>query len=140
MRGDANPLHDTIPFENMVATRLFGLLVVILRVTVGNPALVTNDESLWLTAPQKFTYSINRSNESSPALNTSSENMSYRCETLYGIFPDLGDCQDALSNLQAGAEQRLFGQRHTGLPDSVIALPFLIFGSMPSTLNDWLIN
>ncbi len=123
----------------MILPHLFGLLVVIVRVAVGISTLVANDEPL-ITAPQSFTYSINRPNESSGALNTSSENVSYRCDALYGMYPDIGDCQDALSSLQAGSSQQVFGQRKTGLPESVIALPFLVFGSMPFTLHDWLVN
>ena len=119
----------------MIAPRLFGLLVVIVRLTVGNSSLIANDEPLVLTAPQNFTYSTNRPNESSPALN-----IGHRCDTLYGIYPDIGDCQDALASMSAGSEQQIFGERNTGLPSSAIALPFLIFGSMPLTLHDWLIN
>ena len=117
----------------MITTHFFGLLVVIVRVAFGNSTLVANDEPLILTAPQSFTYSINRPNESSGALKTSSENISYRCDVLFGMYPDIGDCQDAFSSLQAGSAQRVFGERRTGLPDSVVALPLLVFGSMPFT-------
>lgn len=120
----------------MIAPRLFGLLVILVRVAVGNCLLVANDEPLFLSAPQTFSYSINRPNESSPALNTSSENMICRCDTLYGMYPDIGDCQNALLGLQAGTEQRIFGERRTGLPGSVVALPFILFGSTPFTLHD----
>lgn len=115
----------------MIASRLFRLLLVIVRVAVGNPLQVGNGEPLWSTAPQSFSYSINRPNESSPALNASSENMSHRCDPLYGIYPDIGDCQDALARLQSGSMQRTFGERATGLPDTVIVLPLMLFGSMP---------
>ena len=140
MLGYANMLLDTISFENMFTPHLFGLLVVVVRVAFANSTLVANDESIMLTAPTNFTYSINSPNQSSGALNTSSENMSYQCDALYGMYPDIGDCQDAFSSLQVGSAQRVFGERKTGLPDSVIALPLLVFGSMPSTLNDWFIN
>ena len=114
----------------MIVSRLFRLLLVVVRVAVGIPSQVGNDEPLWSTAPQSFSYSINLPNESSQALNASSENMSHRCDTLYGIYPDIGDCQDALARLQSGSTQRTFGQRATGLPDTVIDLPLMLFGSM----------
>lgn len=119
----------------MIASRLFRLLLVIVRVAVGNSSQVGNDEPLWSTAPQSFSHSINRPNESSPALNVSSENMSHRCDPIYGMYPDIGDCQDALAKLQTGSEQRTFGERATGLPDSVIPLPLILFGSMLFTLS-----
>ena len=131
----ANTLPNTMGFENMIAPRLFGLLVVIVRLTVGNLSLIANNESLVLTAPQNLTSLTNRPNESSPALN-----INHRCDTIYGIYPDIGDCQDALAAMSAGSEQMVFGERNTGLPSSAIALPFLIFGSMPFTLHDWFIN
>ena len=126
----------------MIALPLFGLLVVIVRLTVGNSSLIANDEPLVLTATQNLTYSIIRPNESSPALNTSIANIAHRCDTTYGVYPDIGDCQDALSNIQPGSEQQMFGERNSpGLPEhDVIALPFLVFGSMPFTLHDLLIN
>ena len=120
----------------MFTPHLLGLLVITVRVAVGISTLVANDEPLMLTAPKNFTYSINRPNESSGALNTSSENISYRCDVLFGMYPDIGDCQDAFSSLQTGSAQRVFGERRTGLPDSVIALPLLVFGSMPFTFNE----
>ena len=124
----------------MIAPPLFGLLVVIVRLTVGNSSLVANDESLVLTATQNLTYSMIRPNESSPALNTSIANMVHRCDTIYGVYPDIGDCQDALSNIQPGSEQQMFRERNSGGPDDDIALPFLVFGSMPFTLHNLLIN
>ena len=120
----------------MTASGLFWLLLVIVRVAVGKPSQVAVDEPLWSTAPQSFSYSVNRPNESSLALNTSSENMVQRCDPLYGRYPDIGDCQDALSQLHVGSVQRTFGERDTGLPDTVIALPFVVFGSMPFKLHD----
>lgn len=120
----------------MTAPHLFRLLVVIVLVAGGSSSLVANDEPLGLTAPQSFSYSRNRPNDSAPALNTSGENMSYRCDTRYGMYPDIGDCQDAFANLQSSSEQRTFGERNTGLPDSVIALPLLVFGSMPFTSHN----
>ena len=125
---------DTIWFKAMIVSRLFRLLVLIVRVAVGNPSQVGNDKALWSTAPQSLGYSINLPNESSPALNSSSENMSHRCDPLYGIYPDIGDCQDALARLQSGSTQRTFGQRAAGLPDTVIILPLILFGSMQFTL------
>ena len=121
--------------KNMIVPRFFGLLVVIVRLTVGNSSLIANDESQVLTAPQNLTYSTNRPNESSPALN-----INHRCDTLYGVYPDIGDCQDALASMSAGSEQMIFGERNTGLPSTAIALPFLIFGSMLFKLHDWPIN
>lgn len=124
----------------MIAPRLFGLLVIIVRLTVGNSSLIANDEPLVLSALQSLTYPKHHPNESSPALNTSIVNLSHRCDTIYGVYPDIGDCQDALANLQVGSQQQMFGERGTGLPSSVIALPFILFGSMPFRLHDWLIN
>ena len=136
MRSDADTLLNTAWAKNMIASDLFRLLLVIVRVAVGSSLQVADDEPLWSTAPQSFNYSINRPNESSLALNSSSENMSHRCDPIYGRYPDIGDCQSAFSQLQVGSVQRTFGERNTGLPDRVIVLPFLIFGSMPFTLHD----
>ena len=121
----------------MIASGFFRLLLIIVRVTVGKSSQVAVDEPLWSTAPQSFSYSVNRPNESSLALNTSSEiNMGHRCDPIYGMYPDIGDCQDAFSQLQVGSAQRTFGERDTGLPDTVISLPFAVFGSMPFKLHD----
>lgn len=119
----------------MIASGLFRLLLVSVRVAVGKPSRIAVDEPLWSTAPQSFSYSVNRPNESSLVLNNSSENMVQRCDPLYGRYPDIGDCQDALSQLQFGSEQRTFGERNTGLPRDVIPLPFASFGSMPFKLH-----
>ena len=120
----------------MIASLVFRLLLVIVRVAVGSSSQVADDELLWSTAPQNFNYSVNRPNESSPALNTSSVNMTHRCDSIYGVYPDIGDCQDALSKIQVGSEQRTFGQRNTGLPRNVLVLPLLFFGSMLFKLHD----
>ena len=134
MRSDAETRLHTIQFEDMIVSHLFRLLLVIVRVAVGNPSHVRNDEPLWSTAPQSFGYPMKLPNGSTPALNASSENLSHRCDTLYGVYPDIGDCQDALARLQSGSTQRTFAQRAPGLPDTVIVLPLILFGSMQFTL------
>ena len=135
MRSDAETFLDTIWPVNMIASCLFRLLLVIGRVAVGSSSQVADDKSLWSTAPQTFNYSINRPNESLPALSSPSENLSHRCDPIYGRFPDIGDCQNALSQLQVGSVQRTFGERHRGLPDTVIVLPLMVFGGMPFALH-----
>ncbi|CAD6576714.1 MAG: hypothetical protein ASARMPRED_007840 [Alectoria sarmentosa] len=46
----------------------------------------------------------------------------------YGFNPSLSDCEGARSYIQPVSEQFIFGERHTGLPSSTFALPYMIMG------------
>ena len=48
----------------------------------------------------------------------------------YGFNPSLSDCEGARSYIQPVSEQFIFGERHTGLPSSTFALPYMIMGGM----------
>lgn len=68
---------------------------------------------------------------------TTSANASYenafdiRCDgAAYGFNPSLSDCEGARSYIVPDTEQYEFGERHTGLPESVFPLPYMIIGGM----------
>lgn len=64
------------------------------------------------------------------ALNASSGGgLDIRCDgAKYGFNPSLSDCEGARSYIVPESEQFVFGERHTGLPKSTFALPYIIMG------------
>ena len=70
------------------------------------------------------------SNISLPALNASTENrFIVHCDgATYGYNPNLIDCDQAVDYLMPDTTIWTFGQRHTGLPDSTVPLPYRVMG------------
>ena len=47
---------------------------------------------------------------------------------LYGFNPNIADCERAAGTINPDGDQMTWGERHTGLPLDVFALPFAVFG------------
>ena len=113
----------------MIPTHVFKVLPFSFCVALSNPLQVADDKTLAISAPQKFTYSILNLNESTSILNGSSENANIQCDSRYGLNPTLSDCESAKNYFLPGSEPIIFGERHSqGLPETAIALPYLLFG------------
>lgn len=72
------------------------------------------------------------SNASHPDPNASSgRGLDIRCDgARYGFNPSLSDCEGARSYIAPDSEQYIFGERHTGLPETTFPLPYIIMGGM----------
>lgn len=46
----------------------------------------------------------------------------------YGMNPTVRDCDGARGYFIPDMEQKTFGERHTGLPDTIFPLPYILFG------------
>lgn len=46
----------------------------------------------------------------------------------YGFNPSLSDCERARSYIAPDLDQMDFGERHTGLPESIFPLPYIVMG------------
>lgn len=71
-------------------------------------------------------------NASIQDLNASSgRGLDIQCDgAKYGFNPSLSDCEGARSYIPPVSEEFIFGERHTGLPSSTFALPYMIMGGM----------
>ena len=83
-----------------------------------------------LSATPFITKPTSPSNISIPALNASAENrFNVHCDgATYGYNPNLIDCDQAVDYLMPDTTIWTFGQRHTGLPDSTVPLPYRVMG------------
>ena len=70
------------------------------------------------------------SNTSLPALNASTTNrFNVHCDgATYGYNPNIIDCEQAVDYLIPDTTIYSFGQRHTGLPEGTVPLPYRIMG------------
>lgn len=70
------------------------------------------------------------SNTSIPALNGSAENrFNVHCDgATYGYNPNIIDCEQAVDYLIPDTTIWTFGQRHTGLPEETVPLPYRVMG------------
>ena len=46
----------------------------------------------------------------------------------YGFNPNIVDCEDAKTYVVMDPKPRIFGERHTGLPDDIVPLPYRVMG------------
>lgn len=67
---------------------------------------------------------------STPALNTSAENiLSIECNgNLYGFNPNTADCEGAALSIVPDSDQITWAERHTGVQEPFLSLPFAVFG------------
>ena len=115
----------------MSASNAFKILALCFCAVQATPLQVEDDQTLAPTAAQNLTLSILKSNASPSVLNGSSENANVQCDSRYGLNPTLSDCENARHHLLPGSDPIIFGERHTpGLPETAIALPYLLFGGM----------
>ena len=60
---------------------------------------------------------------------SSGRGLDIRCDgATYGFNPSLSDCEIARSFIEPIQEQFVFGERHTGLPESTFPLPYMMMG------------
>ena len=101
------------------------LLVLSFSFTVpGTPFHSINDGALRLSDP------IFPSNASTPPLDTSAgNNLNIRCDgATYGYNPDIIDCESAKEYIDPEMTIWTMGERHTGLPEITVPLPYRIMG------------
>ena len=121
----------------MIAPHIFRFLFFLSCIAFVKALVLANKEPLSVNPAQEYEFSINYRNGSTLAWKTGPANMDYRCDgDTYGKYPDLVDCRVAYETVGPSSRQTTFGQRHTGLPDTVVALPFLAFGGTRSILNE----
>lgn len=65
-----------------------------------------------------------------PLLNASEENaFNIRCDgETYGYNPNIIDCESAKDYLLPDTKIWVFGERHTGLPEDIVPLPYRVMG------------
>ncbi len=98
----------------------------------ATPLQSTDDQTIGLSTALNLTgldllVPSNASTEDLDASNAGSLRIHCDGET-YGFNPSLADCEGARSYIPPESEQYTFGDRHTGLPEYVFPLPFMIMG------------
>ena len=101
---------------------------------LATPLHSTNDQSIQLSSVLNLT-SLDQlfpSNASIQVPNPSSESkLDIQCDgAKYGFNPSISDCEGARSYFTPDSEQLIFGERHTGLPEDTVALPYIMMGGM----------
>ena len=99
---------------------------------LATPLHSTNDQTIQLSSILNLT-SLDQlfpSNASIQDPNPSSgSKLDIQCDgTNYGFNPSISDCEGARSYIVPDSEQLIFGERHTGLPESTVALPYMVMG------------
>ena len=96
----------------------------------ANPFRPREDNLPMLSATPIIAKPTIPSNISIPALNASAENrFNVHCDgATYGYNPNLIDCDQAVDYLMPDTTIWTFGQRHTGLPESTVPLPYRVMG------------
>lgn len=102
----------------------FGLII------SASPFQTTEDSAYNLSPIPNILKPVSPSNASISPLNASPENgFNVRCDgEKYGYNPDIRDCEDAREYLIPDATIWTFGERHTGLPDKILPLPYRVMG------------
>ena len=96
----------------------------------AKPFQPREDSVAMLSATPNIVKPISLSNISVPALNASAENrFNVHCDgATYGFNPNLIDCDQAVEYLIPDTTIWTFGQRHTGLPEATVPLPYRVMG------------
>lgn len=94
------------------------------------PLELTENSASKLSPIPNIVKPIFSSSASIPPLNASAENaFNIRCDgETYGFHPNIVDCEGAKEYLMPDTRTWTFGERHTGLPANVLALPYRIMG------------
>ena len=101
---------------------------------LAKPSHSTNDQIIHLPSVLNLTsqdqlFPLNASFQDP---NPSSGNeLDIQCDGAhYGYNPSISDCEGARSDIPPDSEQLIFGERHTGLPESTVPLPYMVMGGM----------
>ncbi|KAM0796759.1 hypothetical protein BDR22DRAFT_824859 [Usnea florida] len=99
---------------------------------LAKPSHSTNDQTIHLSSVLNLTSQdqLFPSNASIQDPNPSSGNeLDIQCDGAnYGYNPSISDCEGARSDIPPDSEQLIFGERHTGLPESTVSLPYILMG------------
>lgn len=112
-------------------------------IVLARPSQGTDDQIINLFPNLKFRSLdlLSPSNASIQDLNTSSRRgLNIQCDgAKYGFNPSLSDCQVARGYIVPESEQLVFGERHTGLPQDIFPLPWVIMGGTLKAVKENLI-
>ena len=99
-------------------------------VVSATPFLPIQDKALGLSVTPNLVKPTVLSQASIPPLNASQENAyNIRCDgEKYGYNPNIIDCESAKEYLLPDTRIWVFGERHTGLPENIVPLPYRIMG------------
>ena len=102
-------------------------IVFIISTTPFQP---NEDSALKLSPTPNIVKPIFSPNASISQLNVSTENvLNIRCDgETYGYNPNIPDCEDAKEYLVPDTKMWTFGERHTGLPEPILPLPYRLMG------------
>lgn len=94
------------------------------------PFQPTEDSALKLSTIPNIVKPVFPPNASISQLNASAENaFNIRCDgETYGYNPNIIDCEDAKEYLLQDTRMWTFGERHTGLPEPILPLPYRLMG------------
>lgn len=92
--------------------------------------LPTQDNASALSVTPNLVKPSILSNASITTLVTSEDNtFNIRCDgETYGYNPNILDCESAKEYLHPDPKMWIFGERHTGLPEDIVPLPYRIMG------------
>ena len=106
---------------------VFAGLFIVASLYLPKPVLSSDDN---LEIPFNNTVPSDLSIPPPNNLTLSTPKLTIQCNSdLFGVAPDVADCQSALSYIPQDYEQRTWGERHTGL-GSVEPLPYRVMGGM----------
>lgn len=114
----------------MLKVYLLKALPLLIGSTLATPLQGQGAQQLTSTLPANLTNLRFPGNKSTSTVLTSGENtFDIKCDgATYGFNPNIADCDEARSYIVPDSDQLYWGERHTGLPQEIFPLPFVIFG------------
>ncbi|CAD6592516.1 MAG: hypothetical protein ASARMPRED_006380 [Alectoria sarmentosa] len=106
------------------------LVLSIVFIISTTPFQPNEDSALKLSPIPNIVKPIFPPNASISQLDVSTENvLNIRCDgETYGYNPNIPDCEDAKEYLVPDTKMWTFGERHTGLPEPILPLPYRLMG------------